>query len=61
LPTRVKAFHKQWSELAQRFADQDAIGEHPAQFSTAVKPLLERPLSEANIAGMFKDLGEMLK
>ena len=61
LPVRVEAFHKQWSELAQRFVDQDAISEHPAQFSTAVKPLLEGPLSEANISGVFKDLGEMLK
>jgi hypothetical protein len=61
LPARVEAFHKQWPELTQRYTDQDEIGNHPAQFSTAVKPLLEEPLSEANISGVFEDLGDMLK
>ncbi len=61
LPARVEAFHKQWPELTQRYMDQDEIGNHPAQFSTAVKPLLEGPLSETNITGAFEDLGDMLK
>lgn len=61
LPAGVESFHKQWSELAHRFADEDEIGQHPAQFSAAVKPLLRGPLSEANIASMFEELGRMLK
>jgi hypothetical protein len=61
LPAGVESFHKQWSELAQRFADEGQIGHHPAEFSTAVKPLLKGPLSEASIAGMFEELGRMLK
>jgi DNA repair exonuclease SbcCD ATPase subunit len=61
LPVRVESFHKQWSELAQRFADEEQIGHHPAEFSAAVKPLLEGSLSEPSIAGMFEELGRMLK
>ena len=61
LPVRVESFHKQWPELAHRFADEGEIGQHPAQFSAAVKPLLEGSLSEASITDMFEDLGRMLK
>jgi hypothetical protein len=55
LPARAESFHKQWSELTQRLTDEDQVGRHPAEFSTAVKPLLEGPLSEASIAGMFEE------
>jgi hypothetical protein len=61
LPGRVKTFHEQWPELARRFADEKAIGGNPAQFSAAVKPLLEGPLSQASIERMFDDLGTMIE
>ena len=61
LPARVEAFHKQWGELAQRFADDEVIGEHPADFAAAVQPLLEGPLSQAKIERMFDDLGAMIQ
>jgi archaellum component FlaC len=61
LPARVDTFHKQWPELAHRFADEKAIGGNPAQFSAAVKPLLEGPLSQASIERMFDDLGTMIE
>jgi hypothetical protein len=61
LPPRVEAFHKQWPALAEQFADEKTIGAHPADFSAAVQPLLEGPLSEASIEATFKDLGKMLE
>jgi transketolase len=61
LPERVKTFHEQWPALARQFADEKVVGAHPADFSAAVKPLLEGPLSQASIEAMFNDLGAMIK
>ena len=61
LPSRAETFHKQWPSLAQQFADEKTIGTHPAQFAEAVKPLLEGPLSVANIEAMFNSLGRMIE
>jgi hypothetical protein len=61
LPGRIEALRKQWPALAQQFADEKTIGAHPADFSAAVKPLLEGTLSEANIEAMFKELGATIQ
>jgi chromosome segregation ATPase len=61
LPPRVNTFHKLWQSLAKQFADEGDIGAHPAAFSAAVEPLLEEPLSQANIEAMFNDLGTMIE
>ena len=61
LPAPVEAFHKQWPALAQQFSDEESIGAHPVQFSTATQPLLEGPLSQANIEAMFNHLGGMIE
>jgi hypothetical protein len=61
LPVPVEAFNKQWGELAQRFADDAIIGEHPTDFCTNVEPLLDGPLSQASIEKMFNDLGAMIQ
>jgi hypothetical protein len=61
LPARVRAFHEQWPALARQFVDEKAVGAHPADFSAAVKPLLEGPLSQASIEAMFDDLGAAIK
>lgn len=61
LPARVKAFHKQWSSLAQQFADEETMGAGPEDFSATVRPLLEGPLSEARIEDMFSALEAMIR
>lgn len=60
LPQHVAAFHKQWPELAVRFASEQLIGRHPADFAADVKPLLDGPLSEARIEATFNALGTMI-
>lgn len=61
LPDRVEDFHEQWPALAKQFTDEEVIGAHPAQFTAAVEPLLEGPLSQASIEAMFGDLAGMIK
>lgn len=61
LPASVKTFHEQWPALAKHFADEAAIGQRPADFAAEVAPLLEGPLSQANIEGMFGELGTMIQ
>lgn len=61
LPARVKTFHKQWSSLTQQFTDEETMGAGPEQFSAAVRPLLEEPLSEARIEDMFSALQAMIR
>jgi chromosome segregation ATPase len=61
LPARVKAFHEQWPSLARQFADEKTIGVHPADFSTAVQPLLTQRLSQPSIEAMFGDMAAMIK
>jgi chromosome segregation ATPase len=61
LPTAVKQFHDHWPELARQFADETAIGQHPAQFAAEVEPLLESTLSQASIERMFNELGAMIQ
>lgn len=61
LPPPVQAFHQVWPTLAEQFADEEAVGTHPASFSATVKPLLEGPLSQAKIEAMFDDLGAMIE
>jgi chromosome segregation ATPase len=61
LPPRVQTFHQLWPGLREQFKDEAAIGTHPAAFSAAVEPLLEGPLSQANIEAMFNDLGAMIE
>jgi chromosome segregation ATPase len=61
MPPAVEAFHGQWPALAEQFTDEERIGAHPAEFSASVQPLLEGPLSQANIEAMFNHLGEMIE
>jgi chromosome segregation ATPase len=61
LPASVEAFHKQWPALARQFADEKTIGAHPADFASAVEPLLQGPLSESSIEAMFDSLGTMIQ
>jgi DNA repair exonuclease SbcCD ATPase subunit len=61
LPSSVEAFHKQWPALAHQFADEKTFGAHPADFSSAVEPLLTGPLSESSIEAMFNSLGTMIQ
>lgn len=60
LPAGVREFHEQWPVLARRFADEVAIGQHPAEFAADVEPLLEGALSESRVERMFDDLGAMI-
>lgn len=61
LPGPVELFHRKWPILAERFSDQESLGTHPVDFSAAVQPLLEGPLSQAKIEAMFNDLGTMIE
>jgi hypothetical protein len=61
MPDRVETFHEQWPALAQQFADEETTSGQPVDFVTAVQPLLDGPLSEANIKAMFDDLGNMIE
>jgi len=61
LPDAVKQFHDCWPELARQFADETAIGQHPAQFAAEVQPLLAGALSQASIERMFDELGAMIR
>lgn len=61
LPSRVQTFHQLWPGLREQFKDEEAIGAHPTAFSAAVEPLLEGPLTQANIEAMFNDLGAMIE
>lgn len=61
LPDGVRAFHEQWPVLAERFVDEKTIGQHPADFSAEVEPLLTGPLSEAAIEATFQELGKAIE
>ena len=61
LPADVEALHRQWLPLTTRFADEGTIGNHPVQSSANIKPILEGPLSQANIESLFNSLSTMLK
>jgi len=61
LPPDVRDFHEQWRALERRFADETAVAAHPAEFSAAVKPLLEEELSPARIEAMFNSMGQMIR
>jgi hypothetical protein len=61
LPARVESLGKQWPSLAQQFADEKSVGDHPVDFAAATGPLLQGPLSEASIEAMFNDLGAEIK
>jgi chromosome segregation ATPase len=61
LPAPVEAFHKQWSTLAEQFADEESIGAHPTEFAAAVEPLLDGPLAQTSIEAMFNHLGAMVE
>lgn len=61
LPDGVRAFHEQWPVLAERFVDEKTIGQHPADFSAEVEPLLNGPLSEAAIEATFQELGKAIE
>jgi hypothetical protein len=60
LPKAVEDFHRGWASLAQRFDDEETIGTHPTEFATNVQPLLEGPLSQAQIETMFNSLSAMI-
>jgi hypothetical protein len=61
LPASVEQFHDQWPDLARRFADEDVIGQQPADFRAEVEPLLQGPLSEANVEASFQALGKAIE
>ncbi len=61
LPSRVRAFHQVWPALTEQYADEKAVGTHPASFSATVEPLLEGPLSQSEIEASFNDLGAMIE
>jgi chromosome segregation ATPase len=61
LPSSFETFHKQWPALARQFADEKTIGANPANFASAVEPLLQGPLSQSSIEAMFDSLGTMIQ
>jgi hypothetical protein len=61
LPRPVAAFHQQWPALSKQFADEEKIGQHPAEFSASVKPILEGHLAQAQIEAMFDELAKMIE
>ncbi len=61
LPKEAETFHRQWSALAQQFADETVIGTNPAEFRANVQPLLEGPLSENSIEALFARLNAMIQ
>ena len=61
LPAGVEEFHNQWPDLARRFADENVIGQQPADFRAEVEPLLQGPLSEASVEASFQALGKAIE
>jgi hypothetical protein len=61
LPRAVQEFGDQWAVLGERFVDEKAIAAHPAEFSAAVQPLIDRTLSPPQIEAMFGAMGAMIK
>lgn len=60
IPRDCTAFHEQWDALRKMVLDEKEICEHPKDFVTAMQPVLENQLSDAQINRMFELLGGAL-
>jgi chromosome segregation ATPase len=60
VPDKVRAFHAQWDDLAQKVRDDGRLCANPAEFLAIVRPVMEKDLSEARIKAMFDGLGQAL-
>ena len=55
-----EALEKEWDELAATVRDDARLAAHPAEFVAAIRPSIDKDLTEANIKGMFESLGQAL-
>jgi predicted nucleic acid-binding Zn-ribbon protein len=60
VPDDAMAFHEQWDGLAHKVRDDGHLCANPAEFVSAVRPVVENDLSESNIRAMFEHLGQAL-
>jgi len=60
IPDQVLGFHEQWDGLRRQVRDDGHLCTHPNEFVTAVRPVMEGGLAEANIKAMFDSLGQAL-
>jgi hypothetical protein len=58
---QVTGFGQVWDELAAKSKDEKALADHPADFVTAMQPLLAKRLSQEQITAYFNALGNSLK
>lgn len=56
----VVQFHKQWDELRGKLKDEQALAQHPGEFSALFDAEVKGPLSEAIIKRMFDSLSGAL-
>ncbi len=56
----VIQFHKQWDDLRGKLKDEQALAQHPGEFSALFDAEVKGPLSEANIKRMFDSLSGAL-
>ncbi len=61
LPGSIQRLGEQWPALAEQFADEKSIGQHPTEFVTHIKPILEDLLAQERIEGMFAELSQMIR
>jgi hypothetical protein len=56
----VIQFHKQWDDLRGKLKDEQALAQHPGEFSALFDAEVKGPLAEANIKRMFDSLSGAL-
>jgi hypothetical protein len=61
LDDQVTAFGQTWDDLIAKSKDEKTLATHPVDFVTAMKPFLEKRLTQEHIAAFFNALGEALK
>ncbi len=54
------AFHRQWDGLRDKVKDENALAQHPKQFSALFDEETKGPLTEAGIKQMFDSLSQSL-
>ena len=61
LPDVVIVFNQQWKDILQKVKNEKTICEHPVEFSSAMKVVIESQLSVERIKEMFEAMGSALK
>jgi len=61
LPDVVIVFNQQWKDILQKVKNEKTICEHPVEFTSAMKVVIESQLSVERIKEMFEAMGSALK